>query len=938
MIFNRFFTPAYRSDNPQTRIKAIDSLAPDKPQEKTILHELAFNDASPDVTLAALHRLNSFALWQKMAAIAHTERVRREAEKQVEGILKGQIDVAISDNERRAFLTESASSALIRELLLADPSLHNDASFVVTLLTRVGESRFTQQVFHFTPNASVQDAIISQSADTDFLGRLQRKVTDSALSEKIAGRIDALVAQAEKPVALKKAVTLCLSKYQALLDKNDYADAAQRAESLEAEYQTLMADSDCLTAEDASTLRDKHAVISEQISRHCARLKPQWQAQQKAREIEQTLQHAKSQADALQREVSALYDEKLLTATAEEVGQVTDSLAAFKQALSTLSGLDDQHTHLPQLTRQWERLSDDVGSFAAQQQAGQRVLALLEDADAFLQRVQQDSPVTHEQRHQAEQFAVNWRETSQALRHLPAPWQARWKQIWSAWKTTVSAQDDAAEQQIKACRKQLNIIDSQIEKGRFRPAMRAFDKLRMTYQQLPADAQQALRKRFDNTQADIERLEGWQSYLATPRKPALLEQARELAASTPDDIQARSDAIRYLRQQWKSLGSTGDAHDDEQNAQFDGYLEAAFAPCREYYAKEDARREQAFGVRQALIENVRQLNSEEEPATLVRTLDRLRDKWHHAGQVDVKRYRKLKQQWDSAIAPHQQRIDAWQQQNREAKQALIKQAEALSQSDDVAAAARDAQQLQQHWKTIGHTGRRTESALWQQFKAANDALFAKLKAQRKSQDEAQSQQANTLLDKLSELHSQRETLPDNEMRSAIRDIERALNGLNGSLKRKVLNKMKELDTLLTRQRTQQHQREQQAKYAALQALLRNWRDGTAKDAIAASEFADLGRQWQQACESQETSAYTRAWLTTALELHCAMPSPASVSEERQAVQLALLSAKMEQGEKWNTDALVEHWLRAGPVREDEQPLAARVSEVIQAQQQKQEQQ
>ena len=84
MIFSRFFSPSHSSNDPDTRIKAIEKLSPDSPNERRILHELAFNDSAAAVSLAALEKLNSFALWLKMSQIAKEPRLVTAAQARVE--------------------------------------------------------------------------------------------------------------------------------------------------------------------------------------------------------------------------------------------------------------------------------------------------------------------------------------------------------------------------------------------------------------------------------------------------------------------------------------------------------------------------------------------------------------------------------------------------------------------------------------------------------------------------------------------------------------------------------------------------------------------------------------------------------------------------------------------------------------------------------------
>jgi hypothetical protein len=56
MIFDRFFKAKYLNSDPQVRLAAIATLSVDKPADKQVLHELAFNDSQASVSLAALDK------------------------------------------------------------------------------------------------------------------------------------------------------------------------------------------------------------------------------------------------------------------------------------------------------------------------------------------------------------------------------------------------------------------------------------------------------------------------------------------------------------------------------------------------------------------------------------------------------------------------------------------------------------------------------------------------------------------------------------------------------------------------------------------------------------------------------------------------------------------------------------------------------------------
>ncbi len=63
MIFKRWFKPKWQHENAAIRQLAIAGLDHSTPQQKEILHELAFNDGAEAVRRTALERLNEFSLW-----------------------------------------------------------------------------------------------------------------------------------------------------------------------------------------------------------------------------------------------------------------------------------------------------------------------------------------------------------------------------------------------------------------------------------------------------------------------------------------------------------------------------------------------------------------------------------------------------------------------------------------------------------------------------------------------------------------------------------------------------------------------------------------------------------------------------------------------------------------------------------------------------------
>jgi hypothetical protein len=71
---------------------------------------------------------------------------------------------------------------------------------------------------------------------------------------------------------------------------------------------------------------------------------------------------------------------------------------------------------------------------------------------------------------------------------------------------------------------------------------------------------------------------------------------------------------------------------------------------------------------------------------------------------------------------------------KDAKAAIVAQAEALATSTDWAATASAYRDLMDRWKSAGRAGRKDDDALWARFRAAQDAFFAAREAQNKATD------------------------------------------------------------------------------------------------------------------------------------------------------------------------------------------------------------
>ncbi|MDO6567656.1 DUF349 domain-containing protein [Alteromonas sp. 1_MG-2023] len=984
MIFSRFFAPSHTSQNPEKRLEAIKNLSPEKPTDKTLLHELAFNDANADVSLAALNKLNTFVLWLKMSQSAQHAKVKKIAERKVEASLMGRSELSISTNEKASFLRETANAELIQTILVNDKALLADNSLVLTLLKKVDKPAFTQTLFLQHADNALQQAILATIEDGSVLQKLEKKCRETVIHDAIETKLQALKAQAEKPVELLRRVTLCLSKYQALADKSDVVDIDNRQAELLSEYNNLMSDAELLSDEDKLSVVAKFARISEKVSRHLARIRPEWEAQKAAKEKAEIEALCKQHLSHATKQVNWLYGERLCEATLADVAVVNESVRALEVSAEHLVSLGGNTKLVDEIRQGITKLNSSLEAFSMQQQYGQKLLICLTQVETLAEEsVQQQTVGTPSQGKASEQNALGINtsvtdtnssdassdvadnatqadaikagstqtktsdasmsmgkdaasveeefkalsEKYESLRNelisVPSSLNKRWHAASRVFSQKKQAKKAEVDQALRQCRKQISVVDNLIAQGKYRGAITKFEKLSLAFDGMPDNVKKQLAKRYEKTAEDIAHLEGWQDYIAAPRKPALVEEAQALAATPVDDIKQRGEAIRYLRQQWLSLGAASD--DDALQKAFDDALELAFKPCRDHYAALDAEREKALQARQGLIEQVSAVELSQDEAVLAKLFDRIVKQWHDCGQVEKREYEALKQRWSQALNPLQTKVNQWHAENKKAKQQLVAQAAALLEDEDIASATEKAQKLQHNWKAIGHAGKRDESRLWREFRLANDALFGRLKEQRKAQSSAFDETFSTLFAELNAIDSASD---EAAIASSVQDIETRAKALPAAMRTKLDKKIAGIQKQQQANAQQRQVRKvQQRAQSVITLLSESLRAGDTAN-ISDEDANMLGKRWKSALAKPSEVQQSRHWLTVALEAATDIPSPEHDSSMRTNVQLTMMTAKLEKGESLSPAQLLEDWIAHGKVDDEDTHLLERVVNVL----------
>jgi exonuclease SbcC len=929
MIFDRFFKAKHLNSDPQVRLAAIATLSVDKPADKQVLHELAFNDSQASVSLAALDKLNSFPLWLKSSETADNVRVKKQAHERVLTEVNNPNSTLLSQADFASFVVESKNTVLLEQMLFSNQRLQSNNVLALAVLLKVNKQNITRLYFKDHANQAQQQVIVTRAEDLNELSKMLKFASNDVVISAIDAKIEHLRELAALPIKLKQESTLVISKLLALKDSGDYERIYDNKQQLCQEFEQYKAQFNVLDEETALLLAEKYLRVNESVEKRLAALKEDWKSANELKlttnalsEIDERFKQVKEQIDAILESIddpSLLAQSKLLSNALVDVSLDIDDAkkrpqtVAHKRTIKSLSGsIETYQGFLNQLPNARET-RDNAKALLAQLQAVPESLTSDELAVVL------------------KQLKTEWKQliTSASL-PLPDLILGTWRETEKKHQSKVSAVQEELKQQEKKTLGKLKTVQRMVNQGSFKPALATFKYAQKMYEALPEKSQKGLSKLYAELGEKATELQELQAFIAGPRKPALLDAVNALAAQQNlESIADRVQSVKLFRAQWNELGKLGTDEDDALNTVFDEAIEKAFLPCREYYGEQDKLRADNAQLAKTIIDELIALHTHENTATLGRALSAMNKKWRALGNLEQGDRRKLQKAYLSALKPTQLRLDTLYSENLQLKQVLLKKVQQLSDIDDVSSAAELAKQYQQQWKEIGFSGKQTDDGLWLAFRKANDIVFAKVNQKRDAD-------ATGLAQVKTEFHELAGTLTEQlSAASEIKDLsdfDANVNVLSQKLRdipsRQAKTEQHKLDTILQQHQVKQVEIEQHKNSAQWQALfdaLAAWTDASLPE-----NLADLPNKYQQLIKSsaQNKGDSKRKELTIQAEIIADLPSNKADDAERRNLQLQLMASRLEGTDVPIIAELLAAWIGCGPLEKTDQALLKRLKKVI----------
>lgn len=243
---------------------------------------------------------------------------------------------------------------------------------------------------------------------------------------------------------------------------------------------------------------------------------------------------------------------------------------------------------------------------------------------------------------------------------------------------------------------------------------------------------------------ELREAEDWQRWTNVPKAEALIDTAKQMAAS--DAAPDLGNRLRQLQLMWKEeVGALPQKRGKELWDSFKAACDSVYEKVKGVRAEEDVKFAEVTKVKEALIAEAESLADSTDFAGTATKLKELQAKWKDSGHLPRKQGDELWKKFRAACDKFfERRKPVLEERAREEAQNLAAKQQLISRAQSVANAAGEGtwgkaigeiKDLQAKWKEIGHVPRRDADALWKAFRAACDSLFTK-------RDQARDSEAN----------------------------------------------------------------------------------------------------------------------------------------------------------------------------------------------------
>ena len=270
-------------------------------------------------------------------------------------------------------------------------------------------------------------------------------------------------------------------------------------------------------------------------------------------------------------------------------------------------------------------------------------------------------------------------------------------------------------------------LKAEIDQGHLKSANRLLKDAAHLVKHLPIKTASNYQKQLRDLTQKVNELRDWQGFVSTPKKEELCREMEALVGAEMDP-QALSNKIRRLQDDWRALGEADKGRNKELWERFSLAAEKAYEPCRGYFEKLSDVRQHNLAQRKGICDQLQTYLEQYDWANanwkdVSQVYETAKSEWRLYTPVERKEGKQIQERFNGLLDRLHGKLQEEFNRNRQRREQLIEQVDALAQEADLAAAIEQTKTLQREWKDTGLVSRRDDARLWKRFRAACDRVF-----------------------------------------------------------------------------------------------------------------------------------------------------------------------------------------------------------------------
>ena len=245
---------------------------------------------------------------------------------------------------------------------------------------------------------------------------------------------------------------------------------------------------------------------------------------------------------------------------------------------------------------------------------------------------------------------------------------------------------------------------------------------------------QAVRTALTPRIQELREAEEWKRWANVQVQEELCAKMEALVPQAETDSEKASNEMRTLQERWKAVAAAPRSQAEALWTRFKTAQEQVYDKCKDFFAQQAVERVENLKKKEELCQKAEALADSTDWVRTADAMKALQAEWKAIGAVtrgnEKAVWERFRAACDKFFTRRQddlkQRKQDWTE-NLKRKEALVAEAEQLSQSTEWEQAASRIKRLQVDWKAIGPVKKSKSDAIWNQFRAACDLFFERFK-------------------------------------------------------------------------------------------------------------------------------------------------------------------------------------------------------------------